>query len=90
LSEEKRFNTMDDLIDESDGAYGIKKTTNPNPTYRDIAKDRQVFKWRYLGSDNKVLNSKYGMELRIFLQDDIPFAGEKGTGTLYCAEFDEV
>lgn len=86
-SMEKRFNTMLDFVDDSDGCYYIKATPPEIRELRDLNFDMVVYKWQYQGTENMELNSKLGRFMRIFLKDDKVYLGSRATATLYGTKY---
>jgi hypothetical protein len=83
----KIYKTMMHFIDEANGALPIiHQTSNQNPTWRDLPVDVSTYPWNYRYS--RVLRSSLGMEVRVFLERDIPFDGI-ATSTFYCLYYEE-
>lgn len=80
---EKRFENVDQLVDDSDGAYEIKATPEDGRTIRDLAYDMTVFIFNYQGTNNMILDEPKGKYIRIWLKDDVELVGSRATVTIY-------
>lgn len=84
---EKRFNTMEDFIDDSDGCYQIPASSSPSTSHRDVQVAKRVYVWNYQGTENMKVDSKKGYYLRLWIKDDYPLTGTKATVTIYGSKF---
>jgi hypothetical protein len=78
------YATIDNYIEEANGCYP------PIPTFsgeRGISVTRHTFPFKY--SIVKELHSSQGLEIRIWVEDDIVFGGTYATATFYCTEYDD-
>jgi len=71
----------------SDFQNDALKSYTPYPAFggnnwRSQPQATYVFNWDYVSSF--VLHAAYGMEIRMFLQHDVPFSGWLSTATFYC------
>lgn len=83
---EKIYKTMADFQNDSLRAYP-KYPSLGGPSWRGMNTPIYVFDWDYLRGNN--LHSSYGMEIRVFLEHDVPFGGSFATATFYCVSEDE-
>jgi hypothetical protein len=78
------YDTVLDLIAEANGALPLlRKTISPNPSWRDIREDIQVFEWLYADQREITLASSYGSRLDMRFENDIPAEGYRAIATLY-------
>jgi hypothetical protein len=75
-----KYHRLDQIIDEAMGSYPIIPAMGGST--RGNAKPRYGFPFRY-GTIRR-LTSSYGMELHVYLENDIAFTGERATATFYC------
>lgn len=59
------------------------KTTNSNPTARDLPDDIQIYSWDYAKQKAINLYAAWGMELKIWMENDIPQDGDVAIVTIY-------
>lgn len=78
------YKTLDNYIEEANGAYPVIPAMGGT---RGFAQDRLTFPFKY--ATIKELKSSQGVEIRIWLEGDMPFGGEYGTATFYCTSYDE-
>lgn len=78
------YKTLDNYIEEANGSYPIIPAMGGT---RGFAQDRLTFPFKY--ATVKELLSSYGLEIRIWLEGDVPFGGEYGTATFYCTSYAE-
>jgi hypothetical protein len=79
-----RYDRMHNFIDEAQHAYpNIPKMGGSS--WRGMQHEMHIFRWPYTDSYGGpvVLKSSLGMELRIYLDEHIPFLGERAVATLY-------
>lgn len=79
-----KYKTADQIIDEALGSYPVIPVIGGDRGY---TKTRVVFPFRY--GTVRTLFSSLGMELRIRLEGDEPFGGERATVTFYCCSKDD-
>lgn len=77
------YKTLDNYIEEANGCY---PPVPPMGKTRGFLKARYTFPFKY--QTIKELSSNYGVEIRIWLENDIPFGGEYSTATFYCTSYD--
>lgn len=83
----KKYKTMHNFIDEANGSLPvIPMSSAQEKTWRDLPADVVTYPWNY--RFQKILHSAYGMEVRIYLEHDEPFAGYS-TATFYCSSESE-
>jgi len=78
------YKTLDNYIEEANGCYPIIPVMGGA---RGIRSERVTFPFRY--PVIKELSSSAGVEIRIWLENDIPYGGEYGTATFYCTSYTE-
>lgn len=82
------YKTMQDYVNESDGAYPIiYKTTDASPTWRDLSDDVQTLPWQYAAITE--LKSSLDMDIKVSLEHDVPFDGSYAVATFYCLSYVE-
>lgn len=79
------YKTIRDFIDEAVGVYPVVPAIGG--TQRGLSQPHVVFPFSY--KTVKELFSSYGLEIRVFLEDDIEYGGEFATATFYCTSRDE-
>lgn len=78
------YRSLDNYIEEANGCYPeIPVMGGP----RGFSSPRITFPFKY--QTIKELRSSYGVEIRVWLEGDLPFGGEYGTATFYCTSYDE-
>lgn len=75
------YKTIQDYLNDSKKSYPIYPALGGNG-WRGMQNPCVIMDWDYEG--DKVLRYDYGMEIRVFLQHDVPFGGSYGTATFYC------
>ncbi len=78
------YKTLDNYIEEANGAYPLIPAMGGA---RGFAQDRITFPFKY--ATVKELLSSIGLEIRVWLEGDVPYEGEYGTATFYCTSYDE-
>jgi len=78
-----------DFVNECNGSFPlVKRTTNAAPSERDLAEDMQIFKWDYKTETTISDSVAPGFELRVFLENNVPFVGDHDrsavVATFYC------
>ena len=78
------YKTLDNYIEEANGCY---PSIPPMGATRGFQQYRETFPFKY--ATIKELLSSYGLEIRVWLEGDVPYGGEYGTATFYCTSRDE-
>lgn len=83
------YKSMQDFINECSGSYPqIQKTTNPSPSERDLPENQIVYMWDYKTETPVSDAVAAGFELRVRLENDIPYKVENDrssvVATFYC------
>ena len=78
------YKTLDNYIEEANGCY---PSIPPMGGTRGFSQYRETFPFKY--ATIKELLPSYGLEIRVWLEGDVPFGGEYGTATFYCTSRDE-
>lgn len=79
-----RYNSMLCALGESNLSYPrYLKTTNVNPTSRDLPDDIQIFSWDYAKQKEINMYDAWGMDLKIRMENDIPQEGDIAIVTIY-------
>lgn len=79
--EETLYKTIDQLIDEAIGAYPVIPAFS-NAAGRGYTQSRHIFQFHYASA--RAVYSSLGMFIRISIEGDQPFGGERATATFYC------
>ena len=79
--EETLYKTIDQLIDEAIGAYPVIPAFS-NAAGRGYTQPRHIFQFHYASA--RAVYSSLGMFIRISIEGDQPFGGERATATFYC------
>lgn len=80
------YKTIVDYINDANGAYPVIPALG-GAGWRNCLYDIITFPWNYIAMTD--LNASYGMEIRIYLEHEIPFGGAVATATFYCLSVDE-
>jgi hypothetical protein len=78
------YRTLDNFIEEANGCYPAVPAMGGA---RGFTQDRITFPFHY--QTVKELRSDWGLEIRIWVEGDVPFAGQYGTATFYCTSYDQ-
>lgn len=83
------YKTMQDYINEANGAYPVISRMNFSGTadWRQLDKATVTFPWKYQAL--KELLSSMGMEVQILMEHNAAFSGTSATATFYCFSEDE-
>jgi hypothetical protein len=76
------YKNFSDLLNDSNGAYPAYPAFG-GTNWRALKKAAYLFVWDYTVGLT-VLESQYGMEIRVCMQHDAPSAGAYGVATFYC------
>ena len=79
------YKTARDYVDEANGVYPVVPAFGGQD--RGLLNSHLVFPYNYL--QIKELKSSQGVEIRVWLESNIPFGGEFGTVTFYCTSYTE-
>lgn len=79
------YKTIRDFIDEARGVYPVVPAIGGSA--RGLTNDHVVFPYNY--KTVKELPASWGVEIRVWLKDDIQYEGEFATATFYCTSKDE-
>lgn len=80
------YKTMLDYINEANGAYPEIPALG-GAGWRGSQQAVFTFPWNYIALTDLI--PSYGMEIRIFLEHDVPFGGSVATATFYCLSVNE-
>lgn len=81
-----RYKTIDQMIDEAEGSFPVIPAIGGSGS-RGNQSPRHGFPFRY--GTIRSLSSALQMELRVFLESDRAFTGERATATFYCTSHKE-
>ena len=81
LADPTIYKTVDQLVDEAISAFPPIPNISPGTT-RGFSQQRHVFQFHY--SSVRTLFASLGMFVRVSLQSDKAFGGERSTATFYC------
>jgi len=81
------YKTMVDLLNDANSAHPSYPAIGGS-NWRALKKPAYIFTWEY-AVGLTCLEARYGMEIHIDLEHDIPCSGAFGTATLYCTSEDE-
>lgn len=86
VTEKTNYKTMRDFIEEAKGVYPqVPALGGSGP--RGISQSHVVFPFKY--TQVKMLQSSYGVEIRVWMDSHEEFNGEFGTATFYCQSYAE-
>ena len=85
--ETTKYKTVDQIIDEAIMAVPVIPPLSTGSGGRGYQKSRNVFQFHYGAVRN--LYSSLGLQVRIFVEDDVSFDGERATATFYCTSHDD-
>lgn len=84
ISGEEQYKTLMDFIADSETSFPvIPKPTGTGEAWRMPKTDLTVYRFDYLSRASTDLYSSYGMELRMWLDNDTPYEGWFAVGTFY-------
>ena len=86
LGNGQNYKTIRDYVNDSNGAYPVVPVIGGN-TWRGLQNDIVIFPWDYAAMTP--IQSAAKMEIRVWLEHDVPFQGEYATVTFYCLLEDE-
>ncbi len=79
------YKTLRNFVEEAKGVYPLVPAIGG--AIRGMTQEHVVFPFKY--SQVKTLTSSQGVEIRVWMDEDVEFAGEFGTVTFYCSSYDE-
>jgi len=85
VTEKTTYKTAGDFVDEARGTY--PQVPAFGGSTRGLSQPHLVFPFKYL--QLKELFYSLGLEIRIWLENDTEFGGERATATFYCTSMDE-
>lgn len=85
VSSKTNYKTLRDFIDEARGCYPVIPAIGGS--LRGLDQQHVVFPFLYLQA--KKLVSSMGVEVRVWLDNDVEFEGDFGTATFYCFSYNE-
>jgi hypothetical protein len=86
VSQKTNYKTLRNFVEEAKGVYPqVPALAASDP--RGLANAHVVFPFKY--TQVKSLPSSLGVEIRMWLDEDVEFGGEFGTATFYCSSYDE-
>jgi len=86
VSQKTNYKTIRNFVEEAKGVYPkVPALSASGP--RGLAQEHVVFPFRY--TQVKALYSSQGVEIKLWLDEDVEFGGEFGTATFYCSSYDE-
>lgn len=80
------YKTLRNFIEEAKGCYPVIPAIGGSGP-RGLSQQHVVFPFKY--TQVKTLKSSYGLEIRVWMDEDVEFDGEFGTATFYCSSYDE-
>jgi hypothetical protein len=84
LSGMEKYKTMRDFITDAEKAYPlIPVFTGAGNTWRMLTEETSIFRFDYTLRASTDLLSSLKMEIRVWLENDIPYAGDYAVGTFY-------
>jgi len=78
------YKTMDNFIEEANGAYPVIPAMGGA---RGFTQDRLTFPFKY--QTIKELRSSFGVEIRVWIAEQVKFGGQYATATFYCTSYAE-
>lgn len=85
VSNKTNYKTIRNFIEEARGCYPVIPAIGGSS--RGLTNNHVVFPFNYLQA--KKLTASLGVEIRVWLDNDVEFGGEFGTATFYCYSYDE-
>ena len=84
LSGMEKYKTMRDFITDAEKAYPLIPTfTGAGDAWRSLTEETSIFRFDYTLRASTDLLSSLKMEIRVWLENDIPYAGSYAVGTFY-------
>jgi len=85
VTQTTNYKTLRNFVEEAKGVYPPVPAVGG--ALRGMIQEHVVFPFKY--SQVKTLYSSMGVEIRVWMDEDIEFEGEFGTATFYCSSYDE-
>jgi hypothetical protein len=85
VSNKTNYKTLRNFVEEAKGVYPTVPAIGGSP--RGMLQEHIVFPFKY--TQVKALPSSMGVEIRVWMDEDVEFEGEFGTATFYCSSYDE-
>jgi len=90
ISGEEVYKTLNDFIADAEKAYPIVPVmTGAGDAWRMYQQERVIYRFDYTQRAATDMYASYGMEIRVWLKNDIPYEGEYAVGTFYGRKEDE-
>lgn len=84
ISGEEKYKTIRDFIADAEKAYPlIPVLTGAGESWRHVQEELLIFRFDYTSRAATDMVSSYGMEIRVWLENDIPYLGDYAVGTFY-------
>ena len=88
IADPREYKTMYDYIVEGQRSYPQIPAMG-GTSWRGMSTPAQIFRWPYQEDATRDLYSAFGMEYRIWLENDVNFTGEHASATVYGVSVDE-
>lgn len=89
ISGPEKYKTISDFICDAEKSYPIIPTFGQGDSWRMMTQERVIFRFDYTQRASTDIISSAGMEIRIWLENDVPFNGEYAVGTFYGIRVEE-
>lgn len=90
ISGAEKYKTLNDFIADAEKAYPLVPVmTGAGDSWRMYQQERVIYRFDYTQRAATDMLSGYGMEIRVWLENDIPYEGEYAVGTFYGVKADE-
>jgi hypothetical protein len=90
ISGAEKYKTLNDFIADAEKAYPvIPVMTGAGDSWRMYQQERIIYRFDYTSRAATDMLSSYGMEIRVWLENDVPYEGEYAVGTFYGVKVDE-
>lgn len=84
ISSAEKYKTMSDFIADAEKSYPlIPVMTGSGDAWRMHTEEILIFRFDYTQRASTDMYASYGMEIRVWLENDVPYEGEYAVGTFY-------
>lgn len=90
ISGAEKYKTMNDFIADAEKSYPLVPVmTGAGDSWRMYQQERVIYRFDYTQRATTDMLASYGMEIRVWLENDVPYEGEYAVGTFYGVKADE-
>lgn len=90
ISNAEKYKTLNDFIADAEKSYPLVPVmTGAGDSWRMYEEERVIYRFDYTLRAATDMYASYGMEIRVWLENDIPYEGEYAVGTFYGVKVNE-